>query len=399
MIPADVLPALAAPLAAVQGALMLADERVYHAERGLSRREAWGHAADSFVFALTLSLPALLAPTLRAVLLYAAASIFSTLLVTKDEGIHARECGAPEHWVHAVLFAVHPCVLAAAGALWVRGEGTLVRACLPVLAGLFCAGQWGYWIAGRRFRGAADSVDNEFYDGLGAAWHEGDAHAIALLRAETPVRLDFIRGVLRAEFVGAGAKILDVGCGGGLISNPLAAEGYRVKGIDRSAASLAAASARTPAGADAEYSVGDALSLAEPAESCDAVLLMDVLEHLERPAAAIAEAARVLRPGGLLFFHTFNRTPESWLLAVEGIGFVTSEGPENVHVHRMFITPAELKHAGREAGLTMTGLTGIRPRLDGAFLWSLVRRRVHPDFSFTLTRSVRVGYLGYFKKD
>lgn len=397
MTPELLLPCLAVPFAAAQGALMLVDEVVYHAERGLSRREALGHCADSLVFAAALSLPALAAPSERAVLAYATAAAFSTVFVAKDEGIHARECGAPEHWVHALLFALHPCVLIADGALWVRGGAPGVLIALPAAAALCAAGQWARWIATGRAR-AASGVDNAFYDRLDRTWHEGGAHAVALLRAETPVRLDFVRRALAAEGLAAGARVLDVGCGGGYLSNPLAADGFRVKGIDRSPRSLAAAAERAPAGAAAEYAIGDALALAEAPASFDAVLLMDLLEHLERPADAIAEAARVLRPGGLLFYHTFNRTPESWLLAVEGIGFVTSEGPENVHAYRMFVTPAEVERAGADAGLVHRARTGLRPRLDRAFAWSLAHRRVHPDFAFVTTRSTRVGYLGYFRK-
>jgi 2-polyprenyl-6-hydroxyphenyl methylase/3-demethylubiquinone-9 3-methyltransferase len=259
--------------------------------------------------------------------------------------------------------------------------------------------QWSYWLGGRRFRPeTAPLVDNEFYDELGALWHEGDGHAIALLRAETPVRLAYVRGALARAGVRGGDRVLDVGCGGGLLANPLAAAGFRVKGVDRSAPSLNAARARVPAGADATYAVGDALALAEPADHYDAVLMMDLLEHLDEPARALAEAARALRPGGVLIFHTFNRTPEAWLLAVKGIGFVTREGPSNVHALSMFITPGELLAAGRRCGLKRLDLTGIRPRLDGAFLSSLLNRRVHPDFAFTLTRSTRVGYVGCMTK-
>jgi hypothetical protein len=83
---------------------------------------------------------------------------------------------------------------------------------------------------------------------------------------------------------------------------------------------------------------------------------------------------------------------------VKGIGLVTSEGPHNVHVYRLLVTPAEAEAAGRAAGLEPRGRRGIRPVYDGAFLSSFLHRRVHPDFSFTLTRSTAVGYLGWFAK-
>jgi len=393
------LASLALPLIAAQGVLLLVDEWGFHRARILGEWESWGHPVDSAVFAAVLLLPALSAPTGGAASLFAAGAIASTVLVTKDEWIHARECGASEHWVHSLLFALHPCVLIAVGALWARDESAALRAALPFVVLGFSAYQWLYWVGGRRFRAEPlPSVDNEFYDELGERWHAGDVHAIALLRAETPTRLAYIRAALEREGVKPGARLLDVGCGGGLIANPLAAAGFRVKGVDRSAPSLESARAHASPGADVEYAVADALKLDEPDGAYDVVLLMDLLEHLDEPARAVAEAARVLKPGGLLFFHTFNRTPEAWLLAVKGIGFVTSEGPDNVHSHAMFVTPAELESAGRRCGLALRDLRGIRPVLGGPFAWSLLRRRVHPDFAFTLTRSTRVGYLGRFLK-
>ncbi len=393
------LAASAAPLAGLQAALMIVDERVFHRARTLGEWESWGHVADSAVFAAALAPAALLAPTRGAALLYAALAAASTVLVTKDEWIHARECGGTEQWLHALLFVLHPCVLLAVGALWARGEDGLLRAGLPAVVAAYSFYQWLYWIGGRRFRRETGPlVDNEFYDELGESWHEGDAHPIALLRAETPTRLAYVRGALARAGVGPGARILDIGCGGGFLSNPLAGDGFRVKGVDRSPRSLDAARTRVPLAADATYAVGDALSLAEAPASYDAVLMMDLIEHLDEPARAVAEAARALKPGGVLVFHTFNRTFEAWLLAVKGIGFVTREGPSNVHSYRMFVTPAELQAAGRACGLEPLDLIGIRPALNAAFASSLLHRRVHPDFTFTLTRSTRVGYLGCMRK-
>jgi len=395
---ADLLAVLAFPLAAAQTGLMLVDESVYHRRRGLGVWESWGHAADSVAFAAALAPAALLAPTRGAALLFTALAVFSAALVTKDEWIHARECVPAEHWVHSLLFVMHPCVLIAVAALWARGEGRLLRLGLPALALGYAGYQWLYWIGLGHARADDERVDNDFYDELGALWHEGDEHAVALLRAETPTKLNYVRSVLEREGARPGARVLDVGCGGGLLSLPLAAAGWRVKGVDRSGPSLDAARARVPPGAAAEFAVGDAYELGEPDAAFDAILLMDVLEHLEEPARAVAEAARALKPGGVLLFHTFNRTWPAWLLAVHGIGFVTSEGPRNVHVYRLLVKPEELSAAGRAAGLELRELTGIRPVLGRAFWWSLLRRRVHPDFAFTLTHSTAVGYLGYFAK-
>ncbi len=397
MTPAAWLAFSAYPLVAAQGALMLVDELHFHRGRGLGRWESWGHVADSAVFAAVLLLPALTLPTPSRLALYAAGAAASTLLVAKDQWIHARECGGTEHWVHALLYSLHPAALLAVGTLWTREEGAALRAALPLLVLAISAYQWSYWIDARRFRAdEGPRVDNAFYNGLGAAWHEGDTHAIALLRAETPTRLDYIRSALEREGLAPGARLLDVGCGGGLLANPLAAAGWRVKGLDLSLPSLEAARSRS---SGATFARGDALALDEDDASYDAVLLMDVLEHLEDPARAVAKAARVLRPGGLLFFHTFNRTPEAWLLAVKGIGFVSREGPRNVHDLSMFIKPAELEAAGARAGLVLRDLRGIRPVLGLPFAWSLLHRRVHPAFAFTLTSSTRVGYLGRFVKD
>ena len=392
--------ACAYPLVAAQAALMVADEWAFHRVRVLGKWESWGHVADSVAFASVLVLPALAAPEGAALGWYVAAGAASTVMVAKDQWIHARECTGSEHWVHALLFSLHPAVLIAVGALWARGEGAEARAFLPLVVLGFSVYQYAYWIGARRYRAAVEpGVDNEFYDELGERWHEGDVHAIALLRAETPTRLAYLLERLEREGVPFGARVLDIGCGGGLISNPLAAAGFRVKGVDRSAPSLEAALSRAPAGGEARYAVADALSLPEPDGSYDAALMMDLLEHLDEPARAVAEAARVLKPGGLLFFHTFNRTPESWLLAVKGIGFVTREGPANVHSYSMFIAPSELEAAGKRAGLAPRDLRGIRPVLDGAFFWSLLQRRVHPAFRFKLTSSTRVGYVGCLVKN
>src|SRR4051812_48840048 len=98
-------------LAAAQACLMLVDERLFHRDRVLGEWESWGHVADSAFFAAALASATLLPPSRAALSLYAALALASTLLVTKDEWIHARECEGTENWIHALLFSLHPCVL------------------------------------------------------------------------------------------------------------------------------------------------------------------------------------------------------------------------------------------------------------------------------------------------
>lgn len=237
-------------------------------------------------------------------------------------------------------------------------------------------------------------VNNAFYDDLGETWFEGDDHAIALLRAEGRLKLAYAQEVFAQHGLAPGARVLDVACGGGLIALPLAEAGYRVEGVDLSESSLAVARGRVPAGADATFRRGDAAALDAPDASYDAVLLFDMLEHVEDAAAVIAEAGRVVRPGGLVLFNTFNQTPLAWLVAVKGFRFVVREAPDHIHVWRLFLPPSDLEAMAATAGLDVTHLTGVRPRIDGPFLRSVARRRLDPGFTFTTTGTLAVGYMG-----
>ncbi|MEM6288053.1 MAG: bifunctional 2-polyprenyl-6-hydroxyphenol methylase/3-demethylubiquinol 3-O-methyltransferase UbiG [Bacteroidota bacterium] len=237
-------------------------------------------------------------------------------------------------------------------------------------------------------------VNNAFYDDLGERWYEGDDHAIALLRVESYLKLGYTFEVLRTHRIEAGSRVLDVACGAGLVTLPMATAGYRMEGVDLAENALDVARQRVPEGADATFRLGDALALDAEADTYDAVLLLDMLEHVEEPGRAIAEAARVVRPGGVVVFNTFNQTPLSWLVAVHGFKFVVPEAPEHLHVYRLFIPPESLEQMCTDAGLDVVDVTGVRPRLDGAFWRSLRRRRVDPDFRFQRTASTAVGYMG-----
>lgn len=248
------------------------------------------------------------------------------------------------------------------------------------------------------------TINNAFYDTLGDLWFEGDDHAVALLRAEGLLKTAYVRevfdreGIAEAHRESEGARVLDAACGGGLVAHPLAAAGYRVLGVDLAPGAIEAARRRTPPGTDARFETGDATALPAADASFDAVLLLDMLEHIDNTPAVLAEAARVLRPGGVMVFNTFNQTPLAWLVAIHGFKFVVRDAPAHLHVYHLFQSPATLTARAAEAGLSVREIRGVRPRLNGPFWASIARRRVHPGFRFRFAASHAVGYIGYAVK-
>ena len=144
----------------------------------------------------------------------------------------------------------------------------------------------------------------DFYETLKDQWYTADDHPIALLRAENAVRAPWVIEEI-ARRIGNNARILDIGCGGGFLSNPMADAGYDVTGIDLSETSLAVAE-ENDASKNVKYLKADAYALPFEDHSFDVACAMDILEHVNNPEILIREAARVVRPGGLFFFHTFN---------------------------------------------------------------------------------------------
>jgi 2-polyprenyl-6-hydroxyphenyl methylase/3-demethylubiquinone-9 3-methyltransferase len=109
----------------------------------------------------------------------------------------------------------------------------------------------------------------------------------------------------------------------------------------------------------------------------------------------IEEARRVVRPGGVVIIHTFNRTPLAWALAIHGMKVVARDTPPHVHVYNLFLKPAELRRMCSKAALEVRQMRGVRVVVDRAFWWSVLRRRIHPEFAFKYTKSLAVGYAGY----
>jgi 2-polyprenyl-6-hydroxyphenyl methylase/3-demethylubiquinone-9 3-methyltransferase len=388
-----VIAALIAPVA-LQGAAMLVDEAVCHRRRGLPRWERIGHPLDTLTLVACLAWLLCIPPGRGALAVYVVLAIASTLFVTKDEPVHARLCGGGEQWLHAVLFALHPVVLAAAGlAWWAGGHRTLLAIQLVATAG-FGVYQTVYWNFVRRDApAAAPQVNNAVYDTLGEAWYGAEDTPFALLRAESRHRNPWIARVL-----GGGRRdVLDVGCGAGYLANDLADRGYRVIGLDTSAEALAVAR-RHDRTRSVDYLVGDACALPFADARFDAVCAMDLIEHVDAPERLIAEAARVVRPGGLVFFHTFNRTWQAHLVVIKGVEWFVRNTPKDLHVIELFRAPEEVAAMCRRAGLEPAALHGSRPRLRWPLWRMLVTGKVGDDFTFTFTRSTKLGYTGYARK-
>jgi 2-polyprenyl-6-hydroxyphenyl methylase/3-demethylubiquinone-9 3-methyltransferase len=171
---------------------------------------------------------------------------------------------------------------------------------------------------------------------------------------------------VRARFVAeraalAGTRVLDVGCGGGLLCETLARAGARVSGIDLAPGMLEVA--RLHAAAEnlpIDYRLQDAHELAEASPAAfDIVTCMEMLEHVPRPAATLASLARLVRPGGAVFVSTINRSLKSFLLAIVAAEYVLKLIPRGTHEYARLIRPAELARWARAAGLRVSEIAGI----------------------------------------
>jgi 2-polyprenyl-6-hydroxyphenyl methylase/3-demethylubiquinone-9 3-methyltransferase len=241
-------------------------------------------------------------------------------------------------------------------------------------------------------------VNNELYEGLGERWYCAKDDPVALLRAEARTRNPWMLDEIRSA-LGEGARdLLDIACGAGFVSNAMAAAGHRVTGVDLSEESLRVAE-RHDATSGVRYLKMDATKLEFAPESFDVVSAMDFLEHVEDPALAVAEAARVLRPGGLYFFSTFNRNLLSRLVVIWGVERFVRNTPERLHVYRYFLKPGEVAEFCRSSGMGEIRFRGLRPRLfNGSGVHLLRTGEVREDFSFKLGSSLAVGYVGFARK-
>jgi 2-polyprenyl-6-hydroxyphenyl methylase/3-demethylubiquinone-9 3-methyltransferase len=239
-------------------------------------------------------------------------------------------------------------------------------------------------------------VDNSIYDSYGDRWYTAFDDPVALLRAETRVKLPWVQERVQRQF-GLQGKLLDVGCGGGFLSNGLSAAGLQVTGLDIAADSLEVAKRWDKSG-KVEYITGDAYLLPFADSTFDAVTSMDFLEHVDNPARSIQECARVLKPGGLFFYHTFNRNFLAGLLVIRAVEFLVKNTPKHMHVLRLFLKPGEVKAFCKQNGLEVQEVTGLRPRFSTIPLKSYFSGVVPASLEFQLTRSTLLSYMGCARK-
>src|SRR5437868_3142476 len=202
----------------------------------------------------------------------------------------------------------------------------------------------------------ADPAELEKFSQLASRWW--DPHGeFRPLHEINPLRLDWIDE--RAAL--AGKRVLDVGCGGGILAEAMAARGAAVTGIDLSEKSLRVAELHLlQSKANVVYAHASAEEYAaEHADSFDVITCMELLEHVPEPGAMVAACARLVRRGGQVFFSTINRNPKSYLFAVIGAEYVLRLLPRGTHDYQRFIKPSELSRFARDAGLRMAELIGM----------------------------------------
>lgn len=177
------------------------------------------------------------------------------------------------------------------------------------------------------------------------------------LHAINPLRLNWIKSFVSLE----GKKVVDVGCGGGILAESISQSGADTTGIDLSEKALKVAELHAlEVGANLTYRSISAEDLAnEQAEQYDVVTCMEMLEHVPDPASVVRACAKLCKPGGTLFFSTLNRNPKSYLFAIIGAEYILKLLPKGTHEYTKFIKPSELVAFTRQSGLEMLGMKGL----------------------------------------
>ena len=214
---------------------------------------------------------------------------------------------------------------------------------------------------------SVDPGEIDKFSALAAEWWD-PAGKFRPLHRLNPARLGFIRDRAVAHFSRdagalsplAGLSALDIGCGGGLLAEPLTRLGAQVTGIDASQRNISIARAHAAEQELAiDYRAATAEALAEAGEAFDLVLNMEVVEHVADLAGFLAASAQLVAPGGLMVLATLNRTPKAFLMAVVGAEYLLGWLPRGTHDWRRFVRPSESAAHLRRAGLEVEEVTGV----------------------------------------
>lgn len=203
----------------------------------------------------------------------------------------------------------------------------------------------------------ADPAELAKFSDLAHRWWDPDSE-FRPLHQINPLRLDWIQSQVPLS----GKRVLDVGCGGGILADAMARKGAQVLGIDLAVkalkvAQLHALEAQTPNVEYREVSV-EALAADQPG-SFDVVTCMEMLEHVPDPASVVQACGKLVKPGGWVFFSTINRNPKSFLFAIVGAEYVLNLLPRGTHEYLKFVRPSELAASCRAAGLQLLHTRGM----------------------------------------
>lgn len=227
-----------------------------------------------------------------------------------------------------------------------------------------------------------DDAEIRKFEALAARWWDPNSE-FRPLHEINPLRMGFISRKINP----AGQKCVDIGCGGGILSEALARQGANVTAIDLAEASLSVARLhQLESGLDSiryENISAEALAEREP-EQYDIVTCLEMLEHVPDPEAVVAACARLAKPGGHLFFSTINRNPKAWLFAIVGAEYVLNLLPRGTHDYAKFIKPSELANWCRHQQLEQGELTGMT--------YNPLTRK------YKLEADVSVNYLAHYTK-
>jgi len=219
------------------------------------------------------------------------------------------------------------------------------------------------------------------FEALASSWWDMEGQSKPLHEIN-PLRLGYIADRCQLD----GAKVIDVGCGGGILSEALAKKDAIVTGIDMGEMPLDIAKLHAmEGGLDIHYEQSTAEEMAaKHSGEFDLVTCLEMLEHVPDPAAIIQACADLVKPGGDVFFSTLNRHPKAYLLAIVGAEYVMNMLPKGTHDYKRFIRPAELSSWCRQAGLQVKNITGIS--------YNPLSRQ------FSLSQDVKVNYLVHCRK-